>query len=142
MRKTNAFVTPPYPVLFSITCTEASGVPTGEAELVLALLITGMPSFLGTHRIPDDSVDELVVSLQQGDPRVAVVGTWMESEDELVGRTERRAAAFISLVCADGRRITVARVLGEGPNAEPTLLARQVIRQIARGVQVPNLVGR
>ena len=55
---------------------------------------------------------------------------------------ERRAAAFISVVCSDGRRITVARVLGEDPEAAPDTLARHVIRQIARGVQVPDLVGR
>ena len=142
MPKTNAFVTPPYPVLFSVMRAGAPGVPEGEAELVLALLIAGTPSFLAAHRIPDQTVDETVASLQHGDPRVAVVGMWVESEEEPLGRIERRAAAFISLVCADGRRITVARVMGEEPAAAPNLLARRVVRQIARGVQVPDLVGR
>ena len=142
MPKINAFVTPPYPALFSIAGGGQAGVPTGEAELLLALLITGMPSFLAAHRVSEDAIDELVVSLQQGDPRVAVAGMWVESPGELWGRMDRRAAAFISLVCADGRRITVGRVLGEEPDGSPDLLARHVIRQIARGVQVPDLVGR
>lgn len=45
-------------------------------------------------------------------------------------------------MCADGRKITVARVMGEEPDAAPNLLARYVVRQISRGVQVPDLVGR
>ncbi len=142
MPKMNAFVTPPYPALFSVACPGDAGVPQGEAELVLALLIGGMPSFLAAHRVPEESVDDLVVSLQEGDPRVAVVGSWVESQSEVRGRMERRAAAFISLVCADGRRITVARVLGEDPDSSPEVLARHVIRQIARGVQVPDVAGR
>ena len=142
MPKTNAFVTPRYPVLFSIVSAGTSGVPTGEAELVLALLVAGTPSFLAAHRVPDQAVEELVASLEGGDPRVAVVGTWVGSEEELTGQMERRAAAFISLVCTDGRRITVARVMGEGSDTAPNLLARHVVRQISRGVQVPDLVGR
>jgi len=142
MDKPSAFVTPPFPVLFSIACAGEAGVPRGEAELVLALLIGGMPSFLAAHRVPEESVDDLVACLQGGDPRVAVVGKWIESQGEIQGRTERRAAAFIRLVCADGRRITVARVLGEAPDSSPDVLARHVIRQIARGVQVPDVAGR
>ena len=142
MPKTNAFVTPRYPVLFSVVSAGTSVVPKGEAELVLALLVTGTPSFLAAHRVPDQAVEELVASLEEGDPRVAVVGTWVGSEEELTGRMERRAAAFISLVCADGRKITVARLMGEEPDTAPNLLARHVVRQISRGVQVPDLVGR
>src|SRR5687768_3031639 len=142
MPKINAFVTPPYPVLFSVAAGGESGLPGGEAELLLGLLIAGMPSFLAAHRVPEEAVDDLVVSLQQGDPRVAVAGMWVESPGELRGQLERRSAAFISLVCADGRRVTVARVLGEEPQGSPDLLARHVIRQMQRGVQVPDLVGR
>ncbi len=142
MPKINAFVTPPYPVLFSVTSADHAGTPRGEAELLLALLIAGMPSFLAAHRVPEAAVDDLVVSLQQGDPRVAVAGMWVDSPGDLPIRLERCAAAFVSLVCADGRRVTVARVLGEEPHGSPDLLARHVIRQIARGVQVPDLAGR
>lgn len=141
MSKPSAFVTPQYPVLFNVASTDGVTIPKGEAELMLALLIAGSPSFLAAHRVPEESVDDLVVSLQGGDARVAVVGTWTDAPGAL-GRPERRAAAYISLVCADGRRITVARVLGEEPDSSPDLLARHVIRQIARGVQVPDLVGR
>ena len=73
---------------------------------------------------------------------MAVAGIWVDAQGGMRGRIERRAAAFISLVCSDGRRITVARVLGEEPQSSPDTLARHVIRQIARGVQVPDLVGR
>ena len=142
MAKPIAFVTPPYPVLFSVAAAGGGTVPKGETELVLALLIDAMPSFLAAHRVPEEAVDDLVVSLHGGDPRVQVVGTWVDAPGGMRGRLERRAAAFISLVCADGRRITVARVLGEEPEASPDTLARHVIRQIARGVQVPDLVGR
>jgi len=142
MPRINAFVTPPYPVLLTVATDGKSGMPEGEAELLIALLIAGMPSFLAAHRVPEAAVDELVVSLQEGDPRVAVAGKWVESSGELRGQLERRSVAFVSLVCADGRRVTVARVLGEEPQSSPDLLARHVIRQIARGVQIPDLVGR
>jgi hypothetical protein len=142
MAKPSAFVTPPYPILYSVASSGRGTIPKGEADLLLALLVDGTPSFLASHRVPEETVDDLVVSLQGGDPRVAVVGMWVDAQGGMRGRLERRAAAFISLVCADGRRITVARVLGEEPDASPDMLARHVIRQIARGVQVSDLVGR
>lgn len=142
MPKINAFVTPPYPVLFSVTSADPARALNGESELLLALVIAGMPSFLAAHRVPEAAADDLVVSLQQGDPRVAVAGMWMDAPGDLPGRLERCSAAFISLVCADGRRVTVARVLGEEPHGSPDLLARHVIRQITRGVQVPDLARR
>jgi hypothetical protein len=142
MPRASAFVTPSYPVLFSVASAGEGPLPSGRAELLLALLIGGMPSFLAAHQVPDDTMDDLVVSLQGGDPRVQVVGTWVDAPGGLKGRLELRAAAFITLVCADGRRITVGRVLSEDPEASPDTLARHVIRQIARGVQVPDLVGK
>ena len=142
MSKPSAFVTPPYPLLFDVSAGGRGGVPRGEAELVLALLVDGTPSFLAAHRVAEEALDELVVSLQSGDPRVAVVGMWVDAASGMRGRLERRAAAFIRLVCGDGRRITVGRVLGEEPAGSPDTLARHGVRQIARGVQVPDLVGR
>ena len=138
----SAFVTPPYPLLFHVADDAQGRVPVGEAEIMLALLVDGTPSFLAAHRVPQEAVGDLVVSLQGGDPRVAVVGTWADAEGGARGRRERRVAAFISLVCADGRRITVARVLGEESATSPETLAKHVIRQIARGIQIPDLVGR
>lgn len=137
----NAFVTPPYPVLFTVAVGGEAGVPLGEAELLLALLVGGTPSFLSAHRVDDEELDDLVISLQEGDARVAVAGTWVDAPSDIPGAEERRPAAFVSLMCADGRRITLARVLGERPEGSPDLLARHVVRQIARGVQVPDLVG-
>jgi hypothetical protein len=142
MTRPIAFVTPPYPVLFNVAASGAGGVPSGEAELMLALLISGTPSFLAAHRIPEEAVDDLVVSLQGGDARVAVTGSWIEAGGGMRGRVERRPAAVIGLVCTDGRRITLARVVAEDPEGSLELLARHVVRQIARGVQVPDLVGR
>ena len=55
---------------------------------------------------------------------------------------ENRAAAFISFDWADGPRIIVARVMGEEPDAVPNLVARYLVRQISRDVQVPNLVDK
>jgi hypothetical protein len=142
MPRASAFVTPPYPVLFTVASAGDGTVPEGQAEILLALLIAGMPSFLATHGVPEDTVDDLVVSLQGGDARVQVVGTWVDAPGGLKGRLELRAAAFITLVCADGVRITVGRLLSEDPEASPDTLARHVVRQLARGVQVPDLVGK
>ncbi len=142
MPKINAFVTPPYPLLFSVASGSRSGVPSSEAELQLGLLIAGIPSFLGTHRVPEAALDDLVTSLQLGDPRVAVAGTWVRASRTPRGLLERRPAAFVSLLCTDGRRLAVARVLGEAPGTSPDALARQVVHQIARGVQVPDLAER
>jgi hypothetical protein len=138
MPRLNAFVTPEYPVLFSLAQGEEDyGVPTGLAEISLALLVGGLPSFLASHHVPDERVDEIVTSLEAGDVRVAVVGTWVEDEAPVPGT--RRPAAFISLLCADGRRLSVARLMAPDESAAPDRLARHVIRQIARGVQVPDL---
>ena len=142
MTRPFAFVTPPYPVLFNVASSGGEGIPPGEAELMLALLVSGTPSFLAVHRVPEQAVDDLVVSLQGGDARVAVTGSWLAPDDDPRGRFEKRPAAVIGLVCSDGRRITLAKVAAEDPDGSPELLARHVIRQIARGVQIPDLVGR
>ncbi len=137
MPRLNAFVTPEYPVLFTLAEVEGS---EGEAaaEVSLALLVKGLPSFLASHQVPRSTLDDVVVSLEAGDVRVAVVGVPVEvSSAAEPGR--RLPAAFISLVCADGRRITVARVVGADQEISPEKLARHVIRQIARGVQVPDI---
>ena len=78
MPKINAFVTPPYPVLFSVASGGESGVPPGEAELLMALLIAGMPSFLAAHRVPEEALDDIVVSLTPAGVAVAeCLLTWL-----------------------------------------------------------------
>lgn len=137
MPRLNAFVSPEYPVLFSLAEAEEPEAE-GAADVALALLVNGLPSFLASHRVPGPSLEDVVVSLESGDARVAVVGVPVEISS--AGEPGRRLpAAFISLVCADGRRITVARVVGADAEVAPDKLARHVIRQITRGVQVPDL---
>ncbi len=167
----NAFVTPEYPVLFTLRQEErtepwtASPAPgeSGDAgggpgvAISIALLVKGMPSFLTTCIVPDDELVDVVESLEGGDARVAVVGisvTIREGTDggeaTVIPREEggegeplegevNRPAAFVSLICADGRRISVARILDAAGRRSPEELAKHVIKEISRGVQVPDL---
>lgn len=147
MSQINAFATPEYPVLFSVRVGEQGegepAVPDGHAGISLALLVDGLPSFLATHVVPRDRMNAVVTSLEDGDVRVAVIGLSVELDEDLPAlgveaRTEH-PAAFVSVVCADGRRLTVARILGRDAEQSPEQLARHVVRQITRGVQIPDL---
>jgi hypothetical protein len=109
---------------------------------------------LATIRIGDEEVDEMVESLNGGMVRIAAVGVsvrgndlptghsptpepWRGEDDE---QSHSLPAAFLSLVCADGRRIGVAKIIArEGGEATPDDIARFVLKQIARGVQIPDL---
>ncbi len=156
MNAFNAFVTPEYPVLFSLRSSEprepwegyvppggpdvpaeVEAVPEGCVGISIALLIKGLPSFLATHVVPREEAGAIVESLESGDARVAVVGitVTLEEEDE----AEPSPAAFVNLLCGDGRRIVVARILGQPESHTPEALARYVIKEISRGVQVPDL---
>lgn len=145
MSRINAFATPEYPVLFSVEVAEEAGgpVPQGHAGISLALLVDGMPSFLATHVVEEDRVNAVVTSLEEGDVRIAVVGVAVELEEDLpalgIDAHSEHPAAFVSVVCADGRRLTVARILARGDDQSPERLARYVIREITRGVQIPEL---
>lgn len=145
MSQINAFATPEYPVLFSVLVGEEgeSDVPEGHAGISLALLVDGMPSFLATHVVPEERMNAVVRSLEEGDVRVAVVGLTVELEEDLpalgLDARSEHPAAFVSVVCSDGRRLTVARILGRGSEQSPERLARHVVRQITRGVQIPDL---
>lgn len=162
----NAFVSPEYPVLFSV---EDDGEVAGTTGLSLALLVDGIPSFLATVPVPSGRVDEVTDSLSAGDVRVAVVGisvdgreveaadgaeepgapdeAWKASApgDPLAesasedGGSRGLPAAFLSLVCRDGRRIGVARIVARQRSASPEDVARYVLKEIARGVQIPDL---
>ena len=151
----NAFVSPEYPVLHSVLRREEveASVPPGHAAVSLALLVKGIPSFLATIPVPEDEVEELTRSLESGDVRVAVVGMSVEGSDlpdgtleetppwapELEDEARSLPAAYLSLVCTDGRRIGVARIVARQESASPEDVARFVLKQIARGVQIPDL---
>ncbi len=163
----NAFVTPEYPVLFSLEGGEdealpwePSGdvfdplqdegagddpsVPPGYVGISIALLVKGMPSFLTTHVVEASDAPDIVESLESGDARVAVVGVTVDAAEELpegVTPAEggKHPAAFVSLLCGDGRRLAVARIVARDDSHSPEALAKYVIKQISRGVQVPDL---
>lgn len=150
----NAFVSPEYPVLHSVRSGAAAegGMPAGYAAVALGLLVNGIPSFLATVPVEEDEVEEVKESLDAGDVRVAVMGISVESTDLPEGTvdepepwappqedTRTLPAAYLSLVCADGRRIGVARIVAREESASPEDVARFVLKQIARGVQIPDL---
>ncbi|MEX2531720.1 MAG: hypothetical protein WD960_13210 [Gemmatimonadota bacterium] len=150
----NAFVSPEYPVLHSVLPAESSPaeVPEGFAALSLGLLVNGIPSFLATIPVDETEVDDISISLEAGDVRVAVVGMSVDGEEilEEAGASSEPweapdpsarslPAAFLSLVCGDGRKIGVAKIVAREGSASPEEVARFVLKQIARGVQIPDL---
>jgi hypothetical protein len=153
MPEFNTFVSPDYPVLRSVKPVGGPGDPgfTGQATLSLALLVKGIPSFLATIPVRPSDLDALVSSLDSGNVRVAVAGVSVDEtalrEDDTVPREPWRAenpvhslpAAFLSLVCANGRQIGVARIVSREESASPDEVAHFVLSQIARGVQIPDL---
>lgn len=143
MTPIHAFVTPEYPLLRTLVPGDHAGVPPGHTGIALALLVRGIPSFLCTHLVPNEELDEVLDSLEGGDVRVAVLGlpSGEAGDDPPEMEAPGHPAAFVSLVCADGRRVSLIRIVGRDPQREPETLARFVIRQIARGVQIPDLAG-
>jgi hypothetical protein len=150
----NAFVSPEYPVLHTVLSGEepTPEVPHGYAAVSLGLLVNGIPSFLATIPVAEEDVEELTDSLDSGNVRVAVVGMSVEGDDlpeEVAPAAEpwqeggdaprSLPAAFLSLVCGDGRKIGVARIVAREGSASPEEVARFVLKQIARGVQIPDL---
>lgn len=118
----------------------------------LGLLVNGIPSFLATIPVDETEVDDISISLEAGDVRVAVVGMSVDGEEILeeagassepweVPDPSARSlpAAFLSLVCGDGRKIGVAKIVAREGSASPEEVARFVLKQIARGVQIPDL---
>lgn len=141
MRQLNAFTTPEYPVLFDVipSGTDGCGVPPDQVAVALALIVRGVPSFLAIHALPEEELPSLVTSLESGDVRLSVVGLPVQMKGQS-GESAHHPAAFVSLLCADGRRINVARIVGSRahePSAEK--LARHVTREITRGVQIAEL---
>ncbi len=147
MSRINAYATPEYPVLFSVLSgAEAeTSVPAGHAGIALALLVDGMPTFLATHVVAEEHLHHVVCSLEEGDVRLAVIGLSVELEKDVpamgLEAAAEHPAAIVNVVCADGRRLTVARILGRRGERSPNRLARHVVREISRGVQIPDLAG-
>ena len=151
MTEFNAFVSPEYPVLHSVD-RGSTGASDDHAALSLGLLVKGIPSFLATIPVTESEIEGVTHSLDRGDVRVAVVGIsvdgsdvpdpdesalepWQTDADE----SRNLPAAFLSLVCSDGRRIGVARIVAREGSASPEEVARFVLKQIAKGVQIPDL---
>ena len=163
MAEFNAFVSPEYPVLQSVArvLEDRQDIADGHAALSLGLLVKGIPSFLATIPVTEGEVEGVTGSLERGDVRVAVVGISVDGSDlpdqdepasepylaesatepwrPTHGESRSLPAAFLSLVCSDGRRIGVARIVAREGSASPEEVARFVLRQIAKGVQIPDL---
>ena len=154
MSEFNAFVSRQYPVLHSVArgSSDVYDSSDGTVSLSLGLLVKGIPSFLATVPVGESELEAVTSSLLSGDVRVAVVGISVdEAELPEADRTtpapwlpapeeERHfPAAFLSLVCLDGRRIGVARVVAREGSATPEEVAKFVLTQIAQGVQIPDL---
>lgn len=149
----NAFVSPEYPILHTVLRREEAEatLSPGHAGVSLALLVKGIPSFLATIPVEEGDLDHVTDSLDAGNVRVAVVGISVDGSDLPEGALEPDApwappeetrslpAAYLSLVCADGRRIGVARIVARQESATPEDVARFVLKQIAKGVQIPDL---
>lgn len=154
MTEFNAFVSPQYPVLHSVARL-SSDAPVGsgaQLAISLGLLVKGIPSFLASIPVSESDLDPVTDSLRAGDVRLAAVGVsvsegeigeaevpppepWQPDREE----TGRFPAAFLSLVCADGRRIGVARIVAREGSATPEEVAKFVLSQIAKGVQIADL---
>ena len=105
MSRPAAFVTGRLPVLYTIhSIVRSPGIPT-LTTIDLALVTSSGPSFLAPYTMPEDQLDGVVASLQAGDVRVAVTGVAVEAPGAA-------PMAYVSLVCADGRRLAVARLRG------------------------------
>ncbi|MSR22592.1 MAG: hypothetical protein EXR92_03460 [Gemmatimonadetes bacterium] len=154
MHDFNAFLSPEYPVLHSVGRSGAHGseLPDRQMAISLGLLVKGIPSFLATVHVDEHELVGIRESLDGGSVRVAVVGMSVNGSDlpdegpsesepwqhSLPG-AKSLPAAFLSLVCADGRRIGIARIVAREESGSPEDVARFVLRQITQGVQIPDL---
>lgn len=153
MSDARSYTSPEYTVLRTVGpgIDPDGGIEGGHADLSLALVVRGIPSFLATIPVEEEEVEAIVESLDRGKVRVSAVGISVddpslredagEASEPWRPEPESRPlpAAFLSLVCADGRRIGVARIVSRQASATPGEVARYVLRQIARGVQIPDL---
>jgi len=174
MNEPNAFVSPEYPVLYSILDPRGGGdgsdwgdatpppilspgLPSGTVGVSLAVLIRGIPSFLATVPVDRSELEATLTSLASGDVRVTVVGISVDEQDLPPPPSESPSAswpspegdrpygstvfpaAHLSVVCQDGRRVDVARIVARQNAATPEEVASYIMQQITRGVQIPDL---
>ncbi len=131
MSRPAAFVTTRLPVLYTIhPIVRSPGIPT-LTTLDLAVVPAGIPTFLATYTIPEDQLDGVVASLQAGDVRVAVTGVGDASGGQ--------PTAFVSVVCADGRRLAVARL--RGAEGQPAPEFAEAVRDRVTAGRPINLGG-
>lgn len=121
-----------YPVLYTINA--SSNRDTADVDL--AVLVKGVPSFLGRIVVIAEDLDALVTSLQRGDVRLEI--------DAIEGDTLRRApGATVTLVCADGRAVSLGTAHDPTGNAStPAQVAREVTSRLSRGIQISTLLQR
>jgi hypothetical protein len=94
----------------------------------------------------DDDRDAWKASVGSPDPEAFRTLTPLDDPSARGGSPEtegdgagRLPAAYLSLVCQDGRRLGVARIVSRDRRATPEEVARYVLRQISSGVQIGNL---
>jgi hypothetical protein len=78
MNEPMRYATPEYPVLYSVGETPLEG---GMIPVSLALLVGGIPSFLGTVPVEGPLLEGLVASLDAGSVRVVVEGIRIGQEE-------------------------------------------------------------
>jgi hypothetical protein len=159
MTGTRHFTSAEYPVVYSVMNAPPAMIG-GTGLLSLAVLVQGIPSFLATVPVAQHRMEEILQSLDAGPVRVSVQGISVEL-DEVAGaemaetdgdpwsqhwsgdggsmEEDTLPGAYLMLVCADQRRLGVARIVSRESQASPEEVARYVLRQIQSGVQVPDL---
>ena len=133
MVRVPVFLTARLPVLYSIHAIDG-GRHSEVAALDIAVVVRGAPTILGVCRMALDRLDEVVASLQAGDVRVAVAALPENGPPE-----SRGPRAFVSLLCADGRRLPILRVRGRDREEEGEAYARRLAHGLASGTPLTDL---
>lgn len=159
MTGTRHFTSAEYPLVYTVRHASPNAVG-GVGLLSLAVLVQGIPSFLATVPVDQARMTGVLESLDAGPVRISVQGISV-GIDEVAGAEVADAeedpwsqpwpgdtagladgelpGAYLMVVCADGRRLGVARIVSRERRASPEEVARYVLRQIQSGVQVPDL---
>jgi hypothetical protein len=88
---------------------------------------------------PDEAWRASAPAWDEGMPRPdAGAGSGAPRDDGATGG-DNLPAAYLGLVCRDGRRMGVARIVSRDRRATPDDVARYVLEKISSGVQIPDL---